>query len=448
MIVGRLTARLIKYFIGTITAVVILCFIFSGLFLSIIYTGIQYREMKTASEKLYQAVEAGEGYADILEEYQISNGFIVKEGAAAMLSASRMGMMRNIDLSSLVEKGRYKSPMGEELLYYKNSKGSVDIIIFESNRFSSAYMKYTYLILGIIFFAALVISIPIVTFLGKRITHPVIMLQKASRDITNGDFDIKLDINTEDEIQDLSDSIKTMAASLEKKDVMQRDFIANVTHDFKTPLSIIRNYSEAIYDEVAGKKEEKEYLKVIMNEVDRLNYLVTDILKLSKLQSGKLEPHMESIILSELLMSFENVFKIQLNQKKIDFKVIQPGDGTETENLTITGDSKYLQRVIYNFIDNAVKFSSTGGTIRLGALEVKEGLKIYVKDNGSGIDPGYIEEIWKMYFKNESSGGMGLGLAICSEILRLHKFKYGVNSRPAEGAEFYFIIPSGSYNKS
>jgi signal transduction histidine kinase len=297
---GKLTTRLVKYFIAAITAVVILCFVMSGMFLSIIYTGIQFSQMETASERLYQAVETGAGYTDIIEEYQIVNGFIIKNGTAAMLSGTRMGMMRNVDLSSLSQEGRYKNPMGEELLYYKKSIGSVDIIIFESNRFSSVYMKYTYLILGIIFFAALLISIPIVTFLGKRITNPVIMLQKASRDITNGNFEIDLDINTGDEIQELSDSIKTMAASLEKRDIMQRDFIANVTHDFKTPLSIIRNYSEAIYDDVTDEREKKEYLKVIMNEVDRLNYLVTDILQLSKLQSGKFEPHMENINALEL----------------------------------------------------------------------------------------------------------------------------------------------------
>jgi len=439
---GKLTLRLIKYFVGIISSVVIICLILSGLFLTFIYTDIQYSEMKTASAKLYEAVKSESQYSDIISEYQISNAFILKNGVITALNANMMGMMKNINLSELSEKGKYVNPRNEEFLYYKSSTDIGDIILLQNNKFSSTYMRYTYIILGVIFLIALLISIPIVAFLGKKITEPVIMLQKASLDITKGKFDIDVNVKTNDEIQELSKSLKFMAAAIEKKDIMQRDFIANVSHDFKTPLSIIRNYSEAIYDDILEEQEKKEYLKEIISEVDRLNSLVIDILQLSKLQSGKYTLEKQDFNLSEFLLGFENIFRVQIQQKNIHFNV-----KTSDLNLDILGDRKYLYRVIYNFIDNAIKFCVQDGSIELNFFEIEEGLKIYVKDNGVGIDSKYLDDIWERYYKNEKSGGMGMGLAICSEILKLHNFKYGVLSEIEEGAEFFFIVPKASYIK-
>lgn len=439
---GKLTKRLIKYFTGIISAVVIICLILSGLFLSFIYTNIQYSDMKKASDKLYEAIKTQSQYADIIAEYQISSAFLVKNGETTTLTSNMMGMLKTINISNLYDKGKYVNQKNEEFLYYKTNTDIGEIIILQNNKFSSTYMKYTYIILAIIFLVALLISIPIIALLGKRITEPVILLQKASQDITKGKFDIDVKVNTKDEIEDLSKSIKYMAEVIEKRDIMQREFIANVSHDFKTPLSIIRNYSEAVYDDILDEKEKKEYTKEIIKEVDRLNSLVMDILQLSKLQVGKEILGKEYFNLSEFLSSFQNTFKIQLQQKNINFKV----EVTDF-NIDIMGDSKYLHRVIYNFVDNAVKFSKENGFIQIGALETVEGLKIHVKDNGIGIDSRYIEDIWERYYKNLKSGGMGIGLAICSEILKLHSFKYGAVSKEGQGSEFYFVVPKTEYIK-
>ena len=233
-------------------------------------------------------------------------------------------MMRNNNFSNLSEKGKYKNPMEEEFLYYKNSTDIGDIILFRNNRFSVEYMKSTYIILSLIFSIAVIISIPIVSMLGKRITKPILKLQKASLDITKGNFNIDVDVNTKDEIQELSKSLKIMAIAIEKKSVMQRDFIANVSHDFKTPLSVIRNYSEAIYDDILEEKDKKEYLKGIIQEVDRLNILVMDILQLSKLQGGTDILRKEYFNLSDFLLDFKSAFKIQIQNKNIhlDIKIL------------------------------------------------------------------------------------------------------------------------------
>lgn len=438
---GKLTLRLIKYFISIISFVSIVCFLSSSIFLSFIYINMQYSELKNASDKIYEAMKAGTEYSDIMSEYQISNGVLLKDGKITLLTSSKvtntlMPIIRKSNLNKLSTEGKIKNAKDEEFLYYKNSTDIGDIILVKNNRFSIQYMRYTYIILSLIFLVALIISIPIVSMLGKRLTRPIIKLQKASLDITKGNFDIDADVDTNDEIQDLSNSLKFMANAIEQKNVMQRDFIANVSHDFKTPLSVIRNYAEAIYDDILDEHYKKEYLKEIIHEVDRLNILVMDILQLSKLQGGRDILKKEYFNLSDFLLDFKNAFRIQLQNKNISFNI-----QAQDSKIDILADRNYLYRVIYNFIDNAIKFSQEEGLIELSAIETKEEIKISVRDNGVGIDEKYMDDIWQRYYKNKDSGGMGIGLAICSEILKLHGFKYGVISKPNEITEFFFLIP-------
>ena len=437
---GKLTLRLIKYFIGIISFVSIVCFLSSSIFLSFIYTNMQYSELKAASNKIYEAISAGTDYSDILSEYQIANGFILKDGKISPIGTTKkmnMPMMRNNNLSNLSEKGKYKNSMEGEFLYYKSSTDIGDIVLFRNNRFSVEYMKSTYIILSLIFSIAVIISIPIVSMLGKRITKPILKLQKASLDITKGNFNIDVDVNTKDEIQELSKSLKIMATAIEKKSAMQRDFIANVSHDFKTPLSVIRNYSEAIYDDILEEEDKKEYLKGIIQEVDRLNVLVMDILQLSKLQGGTDILRKEYFNLADFLLDIKSAFKIQIQNKNIhlDLKI-------SNSAIEILADRNYLYRVVYNFVDNAIKFSNENGIIELSCIEIEDEIKICVRDNGIGIEENYIDDIWQRYYKNKKSGGMGIGLAICSEVLRLHNFKYGVISHVGNGTEFFFTIPN------
>lgn len=440
---GKITKRLIRYFTGIICVVGLTCIILSSIFLSVIYTDIQYRDMREASEKLYRAADDSSQYGGIISDYQLSNVFTIRDGKVTSLTGMTGGMgmnmsgyMLNLDFDNLEEKGKFETLRGGELLYYRYSTGSGDIIVIQNNRFSSAYMRYTYIILAVIFMLALLLSIPVSAYLGKKITEPVIELQKASMDITKGKFDVDVEVKTGDEIQDLSESLKVMAESLEQKFIMQRDFIANVSHDFKTPLSVIRNYSEAIYDGLADSKASRRYSGEIISEVDRLNSLVMELLELSKIQSGKAALKRERFSLNDFLKSFGTAFEMQLIQKnaRLDINPLE-------QDTLVLADAEYLHRVVYNFLDNAVKYCGDRGEVSLNAARGASGIKVSVRDSGPGIDPAFLEHIWERYYKGARSGGMGLGLAIASELLKLHGFKYGVESRLGEGSEFYFIIP-------
>lgn len=438
---GKLTKRLIKYFTGLIAVVGLTCIILSSVFLSVIYTNIQYGDMKEAAGKLYKAAEEGGQYSSTISDYQLSNAFLIKDGRVTNLAGSVMmmgmsGYMLNLDFDNLREKGRFETLRGGEFLYYRYSGPAGDIVVVQNNRFSTNYMLYTYIILGVIFATALILSIPVSAYLGKRITEPVIELQKASMEITKGKFEMDVNVDTGDEIEDLAKSLKTMAGSLEQKFIMQRDFIANVSHDFKTPLSVIRGYSEAIHDGLADDKTRERYTGEILSEVDRLNFLVTELLELSKLQSGKEALNMERLSVNGFLGSFTSAFELQLEKKSMKL-----GINLLDEDAQILADRKYLHRIVYNFLENAVKFCGDCGVISLNADRTEEGVRISVKDNGPGIAPAYLEHIWERYYKGARSGGMGLGLAISSELLKLHGFSYGVESSLGKGSEFYFTAP-------
>lgn len=400
---------------------------------------MQYSTLKSAAEEIYIDIKDGDLSSDITSKYQISSAMLVENGMVQPLTSTRMGMMpmiKNMDYLNLPEKGKYKNPMNEEFIYYKYSTDIGDIIVLQNNSFSGAYLKTTYIILMLIFLVALIISIPIVAYLGKKITKPILKLQKASLDITHGNFDIDVNVSTRDEIEELSKSLRFMADTIESKTTMQRDFIANVSHDFRTPLSVIRNYTEAIKDNIVDERDKREFLEEIIKEVDRLNLLVMDILQLSKLQGGNNILKKEYFRLSEFLGSFYNTFKILSDNKNINLKI-----NVTSADFDVYADAGYLYRVIYNFIDNAIKFSKDNSTVEVEARKVEEGIKVSVIDHGDGIESSYVEDIWHRYYKNNQSGGMGLGLAICSEILKLHEFQYGVESEPGVETEFYFVIP-------
>jgi signal transduction histidine kinase len=138
--------------------------------------------------------------------------------------------------------------------------------------------------------------------------------------------------------------------------------------------------------------------------------------------------------LSEFLLGFQNTFKLLAYNKGMKLSVT-------SVDIEVYGDAKYLYRVMYNFIDNAIKFGNENTEVEVNAYLIDEGVRVSVKNYGKGIDADMISDIWDRYYKSSKSGGMGLGLAICSEILKLHDFKYGVMSSSGDETEFYYIIP-------
>lgn len=434
----KITKKLFKYFITTVAVVILAALLLSSVFLSRFYINSQYNQLKDSALELYKSISSGKYQESISMSHYGNTALLIKDGEVTTLGGGMMGIipfLRSVDYNNLKERGKYLNPSGQEFLYYRLITDIGDIVLLQSNKYSKSYLNLVYIVLAAVFFIALLVSLPLISFFGMRFTKPILKLQKASSEIAKGNYDTDILVQSKDEMEELSKSLKHMAYSIKKNNELQRDFIANVSHDFKTPLSIIRNYSEAISDGIVDGEEAKKYSNEVIQEVDRLNSLVMDILQLSKFQGGAVyDMSSEFFPIKDLIESCSNKLRAEAQKKNILIM-------TSSVETQIYGNYKYLYRVIYNFIDNAVKFSKDGGEIIVKAEAYNRELKVIVKDYGVGIAEEELSDVWTKYHKHTKSGGLGLGLAICSEILKSHGFEYAVESLLGSGTEFYFIVP-------
>lgn len=431
----KITAKLIKYFLFLIALIISICLIASSIFLSKFYLNQQYDSLHSAAKEIYDSLKNNESIT-----YSNISAILIQENNIIPLTQVKMGMMpfmHSINNNTFKQQGIIKNPMDAEFLYYKLETDMGDIVVLQSNRYSAEYLRVVYIILFFIFLAAMVISIPLISILGKKFTEPILKLEKAASSIASGDFDVDFSVNTRDEIDTLSHSLNKMAVGLKRKYQMQRDFIANVSHDFKTPLSVIRSYSEAINDKLVDEKGIEKYSGEIIREVDRLNVLVMDLLQLSKLQDGAYTLKKQFVNLQSLAEECVRTFTLIALSR--DISIV-----TSIQPVEVNADGAYLYRVLYNFIDNALKFSFEGSKIEIFTSLENDNIKLSVKNQGIVIEEPMLNDIWDKYYKNSQRGGMGLGLPICREILKMHGFGYGVTSTSEAGTEFYFLIPKTS----
>jgi signal transduction histidine kinase len=287
----------------------------------------------------------------------------------------------------------------------------------------------------ILLFASLIISY----LLSRSFTSPILEMKRVAEKMAVGDFSARIAPQKPDEIGQLAETINNMGEQLSKIDQLRKDLIANVSHDLRTPLSLIRGYAETLRD-VTGKdpaKREKQ-LGIIIEETERLSKIVDDILNLSQLQSGnvviakcacKLKDMMETAVKSYDLMS-----------EKLGVAIV-----CESVDNLVEADEMRISQVLHNLINNAFTHTPKGGTITVRALEKETTVRIEVSDTGSGISEEELPHIWERYYKADKTNkkktqGTGLGLAIVKGILEAHQAKYGVFSQKYKGTTFWFEL--------
>ena len=286
----------------------------------------------------------------------------------------------------------------------------------------------------------LVISSLIAYFMSKQISKPIININKKSKKMASGDYNITFDESNIEEINELSSTLNMASRELAKTEKLRRELLANVSHDLKTPLTLIKANAEMVKD-ITYKNEEKRNnnLDVIINEVDRLNLLVEDILDLSKAQSDTLKLDIKRLNLNDLIESV--LTRYEVLQARDGYKINYNCDG----NYVINADLKRIEQVIYNLINNAINFTGKDKKVNVNLVNKETFVRLEVVDTGKGIKKQDLKYIWDKYYKVDKSYhrttvGTGLGLSIVKNILELHNFKYGVKTS-STGTNFYFDIP-------
>lgn len=287
-----------------------------------------------------------------------------------------------------------------------------------------------------IFVITLIAILFISIYMSKKFTRPIQILKNAAHQIASGNLNVKITYKEEDELGDLAKSMNTMVKQLSITDKFRKDLIANISHDLKTPLGLIRGYSEMLLDYYGDNKEKREkYLNTVIKETERMSKLVDDVLQLSKLQSGMVEIKEELIDLEKLIFETLDIFEIQILEKNIEVKL-------NNLKLKVIADREMIKRAIINIISNALASMENGGILTITAEPQDKEILIKVSDTGCGIPQKDLEHIFDRYYKGNKSG-TGLGLAIVKEILTLHGSKYGIESQEGVGTTFYFTLKAG-----
>ena len=274
--------------------------------------------------------------------------------------------------------------------------------------------------------------------LSKRITSPIENLTRSATELSQGNYNVRFDGSSFTETKELARALNKASYEMEKTDFFQREIIANVSHDLKTPLTMIRSYAEKIID-ISGDNPEKRNadLQIIISETERLNRLVTDMLSVSNLQSNNVEMHRETFDLVEAAGDVYESFMVLGSSQGYDIH-FHP-----CKAAYVTGDRSKIMQVMTNFVSNAVKYSGDSKFIDIQLARSNRKVTFHCIDHGVGIPSDEQAHVWDKYYRtsaNHERGieGTGLGLAIAKSILNLHGAKYGVKSEEGKGSDFWF----------
>ncbi len=275
------------------------------------------------------------------------------------------------------------------------------------------------------------------------LVNPITELTKKAERLAEGDFDVNFHGNDYGrELFELAESLNFARDELSKTDRMQKELIANVSHDFKTPLTMIKGYASMIM-EISGNNPEKrqKHAQVILDEADRLTTLVNDVLDLSKISSGIEQLRMETLDMSEYLYEILDRFAYVKDSQGYSFEV------SVEEGLRTAADRLKIGQVVYNLIGNAVNYTGEDKKVYV-SLKREEGsfFRLCVRDTGEGIAGEELSEIWDRYYRSSAAHkrpvkGTGLGLSIVKTILERHGFLFGVDSEVGKGSTFYVVFP-------
>lgn len=295
-------------------------------------------------------------------------------------------------------------------------------------------------ILIISFIVVMLISTAIILFVTNKMVLPLKDMAKMAKVFAKGDFKNKIPINQDNEIGELSLELNKMAESLEQMEDNRRYFIASVSHELKTPMTIIMGSIEAILDGVVATEDQNEYLQVIFNEVKRLSNVVTSMNNLTKIDSGQMQLEKKKVNINEIIRQVIFNFDKAISNKNIEIY------GLNNEDIFVKADNDLIYQVVYNLIENAIKFVNENGYIKIRYQYSSDLVYIGIKNSGMGVDSDDIKHIFDKFYKVDKSrgmdkNGMGLGLYIVKKILKLHGSDVEVESIPNEYIEFFFWLP-------
>lgn len=398
------------------------------------------------SENIYNTLDEISYQENLCIEITSSNSTLYRSSTTSNCLFSK-GILKE----SFINSGSYEETYNLENPKFTN-KSILEAIKLDNNLYAflstslepidstAKILKEQLIIISILILS---LSLLIGYFISKRLSKPIVDISRKANLIAKGK--IKKEFTSDSdilEIEDLNNSLNEMMIELGKTEELEKDLLANVSHDLKTPLTMIKAYAEMVRDLTYNNKEKRDSnLNIIIEETDRLTLLVNDILALSKLQQS-----MDNLVLSEfdLIILIKNILKrFTIYEEKYGYKIIFKH--TNIRKLIIKADQKKIEQVLYNLIINAINYTGDDMTVVINISKVNNLYKVEVIDSGKGIDKKDLDSIFDKYYKSEKKHkrnlyGTGLGLSIVKSIFILHNYEYGVDTKKEKGSSFYFYV--------
>lgn len=319
-----------------------------------------------------------------------------------------------------------------------------------------AVMIYSYIstrlskgaIAGVMFGVIVILSLlcTLIDYFRRKYTveRPVEKILDATERIANGDFSVRIKpfhaYDKYDDYDRIIDNLNMMTAELEKTDTLSNDFIANVSHEIKTPLAIIRNYAAALQDDKLDETRRSEYIETLITASKRLTNLITNILKLNKMENQEILPERKAIELGEIVRGCVIACEDAIELKGLSLNC-------DIDDITIVSDASFIEIVVNNLLSNAIKFTESGGKINVSVRHTDNGkVALKVADTGSGMTAEIGQNIFNKFYQGDSSrscDGNGLGLALVKKVIDTLGGEISVESKVGVGSTFTVIFSKG-----
>ena len=459
----KMNFKLWQYFMILAASIMMVLWLLQIVFMNSFYKSMKIREIERIGNSLYSEY-GGDDFQEKLIETSFSKGIAIN------IIDERGSIIFPLDIFDLIRRPQfeenafvvflnqlYKSN-GKSVVYTtSNARLSQDAIVYGAileNKVGSNYFLYISSILEpldstikilknqllITTFISLILAMGLSYLFSKKLSEPIISITNTAKSLSKGDYSVKFKKGDYKEVDDLADTLNVTTIELQKSEELKRDLIANITHDFKTPLTVIKSYSEMVRDLTGENKEKRDLnLQTIIEETDKLEKLVDEMLNLSRVQSGLKELDKTRFNLEEVTFEILDRFKYFSIEKSFNFTIKTSG------NLYITADKILISQVIYNLIANAINYTEGIKDIEISIFEKAGGVYFSIKDYGIGISEEDINYIWDRYYRGGKKHqrphvGTGVGLSFVKSIILAHGGEVGVESKLGEGSLFYFTL--------
>lgn len=285
-----------------------------------------------------------------------------------------------------------------------------------------------------------ILAVILIFSITERMGYEIKIINDAAKYISEGNFDKKIIINRKDELGQLAESFNLMADELNQQEQTKRMFISSLSHDLRSPLTNIKGYTRGMLDGTIEEDKKERYLKIVLNESDRLIKMINDLLDLSKMESGALVLNKTDFDLNEMIINVLDSFEQSIIEKRIKLTIDLSHDKMKAH-----GDYASIQRIVFNLLDNATKFVDMDGTISLRTELKGDKYFVGISNTGRVLSPKELEAIWDRFIKLDKSRGLekassGLGLSIVKELVKAHHEKIEVYSNEDIGVAFIFTV--------